>query len=51
MSSVNPQEAAFGRGLAGVGKARLQFAAVARKELGADVVDLVAGTGQDNSTK
>ncbi len=44
------QEAAFGHGLTAVGKARLQFAAVARKELGADVVDLVAGTGQDNST-
>lgn len=44
------QEKAFKGGLAGVGKARLQFAAVARKELGADVADLVAGTSQDDST-
>lgn len=44
------QEKAFTRGLAGVGKARLEFAAVARKELGAGVADLVAGTSQDDST-
>src|SRR5260221_13993873 len=38
------QEKAINRGLSAVGKARLAFTAVARQELGTEVVDLLAGT-------
>jgi hypothetical protein len=38
------QEKAINEGLAAVGKARLTFTAVARRELGTEEADLLAGT-------